>query len=95
MSDFPTQRIAIVVVQLWQILKVRGTLSNQSAFAKERDFGLRIETVLPGEVVHISHELGSRNADERVFDLAGNVLSHCDDALLAPALMVGTAITVV
>jgi hypothetical protein len=94
-SDFPTQRIAILVAQLWQILKVRGTLSNQSAFAKERHFCLRVETVLLGEVVHICHELGSRDTNERVLDLAGDVLSHCNDALLAPALMVGTAIAVV
>jgi hypothetical protein len=95
MSDFSTQRIAIAVIQLWQILKVRGTLSNQSALAKERNFSLRIETVLSSEIVHICHELGSRDADERILDLASDVLGHCDDALLASALMVGTAIAFV
>jgi hypothetical protein len=95
MSDLPTQRIAILVVQLWQILEIRGTLGNQSALAKERHFCLRVETVLAGEVIHICHELDSRDTNERVLDLAGDVLGHCDDALFASALMVGTAIAIV
>lgn len=91
MRDISTQRVPIVVVKFRQILKVRRALRHKSALAKEWHFGVRIEAVFAGELIHIRHELISRNANERVLDLAGDVLGHCYDALLAPAVMVCAA----
>lgn len=94
MSDISPQRIAIVVVQFRHILKVRWALSHQSSFAKKRHFSLRVETVLPSEIVYICHELISGDANERVLDFSSDILGHCDDALLAPAFMVVIAASI-
>jgi hypothetical protein len=92
MRDVPPQRISIIIVKLWHVLEVRRALSHQSTFAQEWDLSLRIKAVLSSELVYVRHELISRDADERVLDLAGDVLGHCDDALLASAVVVGAVV---
>ena len=91
MRDFSAQRVAVIIVQVRYVLEVCWALGHQSALAQKWHFSLWIEAVLSSEVVHVCQKLLSRNADERVFNLACNVLGHGDNALLAPVLFVGAA----
>ena len=92
MRDFPAQRVAVFVVKIWYVFEVCWALGYQSTLAQERHLGLWVKAVLLSEVVHVCHELLSRDADQRVLDLACNVLGHCDNALLTPVLLVGITI---
>lgn len=91
MRDVSAQRVPVVVIQFRDIFKVRRALSYQSAFVKKRYFCFLVETVLFGKRVHICQELIFRDADQRVFDLASDILSHRDNALLAPLVMARAA----
>jgi hypothetical protein len=91
MRDFSAQRVAVTVVKIWYVFEVCWALGHQSTFAQEWHLSLRVEPVLSSEIVHVGHELLSWDTDERVFDLARDVLGHCDNTLLAPVLLVGTA----
>lgn len=91
MRDLPTQRVAVAVVKIWYVLKVRRALGHQSALAQKWHFSLRVKAVLSSEFVHVGHELLSRDADEGILDLPRDVLGHCDNTLLAPVLLVGIA----
>jgi hypothetical protein len=94
MGNLPPQRVAIIIIQLWYIFKVCRALRHQSALAKERNLRLGVKPVFSSEFVHVRHKLIFRNADERILNLAGDILGHRDDALLVSPLVAIAAIAV-
>lgn len=84
---FLTKHQAVLLIELGDILKVGGALSDERAFLQQ--FELVHQVVLLREVLYIDHEIGLRDAMERVLDLSSHVVRHGNNARLAHSRVIG------